>query len=188
MSMKKIILYGDLKKFGDSFDLNVSTPREAVHALCMQIPNFKQRIKDGEFQIKRGNTMIDENELDYMSDVNEYHLIPVPNGSKRGGLLKIILGVVLIGIGWANMAAGAALHSISTNLMVMGAGMVLNGISQMVSTAPSIDSNEAPDKKQSYMFGGAVNITEEGNIIPVVYGKFWCGSLVASAGMEAVDF
>lgn len=188
MALKTIHLLGDLRSFGDTFKLDVKSPREAVRALCVQLKGFRERIKEGEFQVKRGEQLIDEKELDACSEIRDYYLIPVPNGSKRNGIFKIILGVALIGIGWANMAAGAALHSISTNLMLAGAGMVLNGISQATSTAPSVDSNEPADKRQSYIFGGTVNNTEEGNIIPVVYGVCWSGSLVASAGMEAVEY
>ena len=128
-----------------------------------------------------------------MDDVTEYHLIPVPNGSKKNGLLKVILGVAMIGIGWAAMgaakAAGIAASAFSKQLVVMGAGMVLNGVSQMISPAPTLDTgtSEGAATKQSYIFSSGANIGEEGNVIPLVYGKFWCGSLVLSAGMKPVN-
>ena len=100
-----------------------------------------------------------------------------------------MLGVALIGIGWAAGAFTAAASAFAKQLVIMGAGMALTGISQMISPAPTLDTgtSEGAATKQSYIFSGGANIAEEGNIIPLVYGKFWTGSLVLSAGMKPVN-
>lgn len=68
--------------------------------------------------------------------------------------------------------------------MLLGAGMLFTGLGQMLSPTPTVDpSHESAATKQSYTFGGAVNLTEEGNIVPVVYGLMWIGSVVISASM-----
>lgn len=198
MSLKKIVLHGYLKEFGVSFDLDVSTPAEAVRALRVQIKGFEAAIRKGEFRVIRGKNKlknaIEERELlATFGRAEKLHIVPVAIGSKNNGLLKVILGVALIGVSFA-VGAGAlgaqgALFGIKAGtFLTLGAGMLLNGIGQMLSPTPETESNESPASRPSYMFGGAQNLTQEGNIIPVAYGKkVWCGSLVVSAGMDVQE-
>lgn len=194
--IKVLYLHGDLKSYGNKFKLNASNAKECVNALCCQLKGFRKRIRDGEFRIIRGKykkkKYLDESELDFVDNCEEYHLIPVPNGSKKSGLLKTILGVALLFTGFAAVSAAGGWASASLfakQMVVLGAGMVLNGVSQMMSPSPSLDggTSENAATKQSYIFSSGVNVGEEGNIIPVVYGKFWVGSLVLSAGMKPVN-
>jgi len=37
-----ILLYGQLRQFGRSFQMSVRTPAEAIKALCVQIPGFER--------------------------------------------------------------------------------------------------------------------------------------------------
>lgn len=192
-------LHGYLKKFGKEYRLDIESPREAVRALACQIPGFMERIRAGEFRVIRGknkiSNAINEEELCMcMGDFSELHIVPVANGSKNNGVLKVILGVVLIGA--AFMVAGASAAGMSAtvfgsftagNMLMLGAGMLLNGLGQMLSPTPTVDSNESPDSRPSYLFSGNQNITAEGNIIPVAYGAPWCGSLVLSAGMDVEE-
>lgn len=193
--IKTIHLHGDLKSFGKSFTLSCENAKECVNALCCQLKGFRKRIRDGEFRIIRGKyktkNYLDENELDYRDSYTEYHLVPIPKGSKRNGLFKAILGVAMLVTGFAMVGAAgswAAAGTFAKQLTILGAGMALNGISQMISPSPSLDNgtSEGAATAQSYIFSSAQNVAEEGNIIPVVYGKFWVGSLVLSAGMKPV--
>lgn len=182
---RKVVLHGYLKRrFGESFILDIESPAEAVRALAVQLQGFVQSVRCGEFRVLRGKTALDESELTMSLNNEDLHIVPMPVGSKRNGLLKVILGVAMIGIG-LSLTNGAL--AFGKQLVTMGAGMLLNGLGQMLSPTPKIDSNESADTKQSYTFGGAVNLTEEGNIVPVVYGKMWCGSVVISAGMDVEE-
>lgn len=187
--MVKIILHGFLKKrFGSGYNLAVRTTAEAVRALCVNFKGFDSALRGHEFRVFADREMLDESLLGFtLGSAQTLHFVPMPNGSKRSGVLKVVLGVAMLGIGFA--VAGAAGASAGTlafgkSLVTFGAGMLLNGISQMLSPTPTVDSNEKADTKQSYLFSGATNVTTEGNIIPVAYGKPWCGSLVLSAGMD----
>ena len=42
---------------------------------------------------------------------------------------------------------------------------------------------ERPENKPSYLFNGAVNTTEQGQPIPLLYGELIVGSAVVSAGL-----
>ncbi len=50
--MARICLYGDLQRFGRRIDLRVKTGAEAIRALAMQIPAFRQKLSDGWYQVR----------------------------------------------------------------------------------------------------------------------------------------
>ena len=50
--MAKIRLYGDLKQYGDKFDMNIETAAEGLRGLCCQIKGLQQRIIDGWFRVR----------------------------------------------------------------------------------------------------------------------------------------
>ena len=182
--MKTVILHGRLRRFGESFELDVQTPSEAVRALSVQLKGFASMLRRGEYHVLRDRRSIGIAETDMtMGDCAELHIVPVTAGSKRSGVLKIILGVALLGVGF--MAAGG--FGAMNTYMALGAGMLFNGLGQMLSPTPEVETNEGAETAQSYMFSGATNVTQEGNIIPVVYGIFWCGSLVLSAGNDVEE-
>ena len=187
---RRIILHGALRRrFGKMYVLDVDTPGEVIRALGVQLKGFLFFIRHGEFRVLRGNYALDDTELMmHLGGETDFHLVPVACGSKRNGLLKVILGVALIGVGFAVGAGGLSLGALGTisqgTIFMMGAGMLFNGLGQMLSPTPTVDpSHESAATKQSYTFGGAVNLTEEGNIVPVIYGTMWSGSVVISAGM-----
>ena len=188
---RRIILHGALRRrFGKMYFLDVDTPGEVIRALGVQLHGFLTFIRHGEFRVMRGSYNLDDTELMmHLGAETDFHLVPVACGSKRNGLLKVILGVALIGVGFAvaggaAAAGSAAMAAFGKNMIMFGAGMLLNGLGQMLSPTPSIDSShEGAATRQSYTFGGAVNLTEEGNIVPVIYGIMWSGSVVISAGM-----
>lgn len=193
--MKTVILHGRLRRFGESFELEVQTPSEAVRALSVQFKGFAAMLRRGEYHVLRGRKSIGIAETDMtMGDCAELHIVPVTAGSKRSGVLKIVLGVALLGVGFAvaggfgAMNLGATFMGIKAGTyMALGAGMLFNGLGQMLSPTPEVETNEGAETAQSYMFSGATNVTQEGNIIPVVYGIFWCGSLVLSAGNDVEE-
>lgn len=192
--MKTIILHGRLRRlFGEKFDMDIHTPSEAIRALGVQIKGFNLALRKGEYHVMRGRRSLCLAETDMnLNGCCELHIVPATRGSKRQGLLKVILGVALIGVGFAvglGTTIGGGLFAGMTGKMflTMGAGMFLNGLGQMLSPTPQVDSNEGAATRQSYMFTGAENVTQEGNIIPVVYGVAWSGSLVLSAGNDVEE-
>lgn len=195
--MKTVILHGRLRRFGESFELDVQTPSEAVRALSVQLKGFASMLRRGEYHVLRDRRSIGIAEADMtMGDCAELHIVPVTAGSKRSGVLKIILGVALIGVGFAVAGGfgggalnfGTAFAGVKAGTyMALGAGMLFNGLGQMLSPTPEVETNEGAETAQSYMFSGATNVTQEGNIIPVVYGIFWSGSLVLSAGNDVEE-
>ena len=126
--LRTVVLHGYLaEEFGNTFHLDAQTPAEIIRALSVQLRGFAQRVRAGEFFVVRGEEKIEETGLIMtLGSCAELHIVPVANGSKNNGVLKVILGVVLIGVGFA--VAGA----FSGGAMNMGATLL--GMSQKPSS------------------------------------------------------
>ncbi|BAI75205.1 host specificity protein J (plasmid) [Azospirillum sp. B510] len=70
------------------------------------------------------------------------------------------------------------------SIALFGASMMLSGISQMLSPTPKAN---LPDTKQSYLFSGPANVSEQGGSVPLVYGRCWVGSTVVSSSLDSVQ-
>lgn len=192
--IRTVVLHGGLASFGGSYAVDVRSVREAVYALTTQIKGLYRAIRAGEFLVKADESIsLDESELDFdLGRVSRIDIIPVPVGSKRQGLLKVILGVALIGVGFAvglgTTISGGMLAGLSgKTFLMLGAGMFMSGIGQMLSPSPTADSNEKADERPSYLFSSPVNIAEEGNVVPLAYGAPYCSTLVISSGYSVED-
>jgi predicted phage tail protein len=60
-------------------------------------------------------------------------------------------------------------------------------VMQMVSPQPKSQNFEPVDRKPSFLFYGAVNASTQGTAVPLVYGRMRVGSVVISAGVEAIE-
>jgi len=115
-------------------------------------------------------------------------------GLFAGGSLGF--GVVAGATGFA--AAAAAVGG------TIGLGLILSGTSQLLSPQPaelpgltggspqrksSFDpaTNDPADNRSSYIYNGAVNLTAQGNPVPLCYGRMRVGSVVISAGVSTTD-
>jgi predicted phage tail protein len=107
--------------------------------------------------------------------------VPILQGSKNGGILQIVLGIVLIVVGaFTSYAGGSALIS-------MGISMVLGGVINLLSPQQNISSKNNPNNGTSYNFSGPINTAAQGNPVPLLYGRMIVGSAVISAGIYAED-
>jgi predicted phage tail protein len=63
--------------------------------------------------------------------------------------------------------------------------MVLQGVSSLLTPVPKAEYNnrETPDQRASFLFNGATNRSAEGTAVPLIYGRFRAGSVIASAGI-----
>jgi predicted phage tail protein len=119
----------------------------------------------------------------------------------------IVLGPIGPAIGLTAAPLFAAGTGIATAIGYVGAAMVLGGTAQLLSPAlttgprsfgasngraPARESfsprnNEPADNRASYIFNGAVNLTAQGNPVPICYGRIRIGSVVVSAGLSTED-
>jgi predicted phage tail protein len=185
--MKTIYLHGSVAQFGEKFELDIKTPREALHALAVQLPEFAKMVREGEWFIFRGplEREEDDNEesLDIaLGEVQEMHLMPAVRGAGggNGGMFSIILGIVAIIA--APFTGGASLA-----MYAAGAGLIIGGLIQMTMKIPGVSdtSSGSADSKASFLFAGPRNQSSQGVAIPRGYGRTRTGSIVVSAGLYA---
>lgn len=188
--LKTIKLYGILaKKFGKEFHLAVDNTREAMRALCVQVPGFEHFMLHAheqglEFAVFQDEQNIGETELDMNTSAKVIKVVPKVKGAGGDGILQTILGAVMVVVGVVAMAYGQAWGA---NLVGAGIGMMVGGIAMML--MPKIDNQDQNQdgNKANKGFGGAVTTVAQGNPVPVLYGQREVGGFIASAGQYPED-
>lgn len=186
--MTRILLSGSLaQEFGrEHFKSQESgSVQEAFSALKHTVQGFEEFIRDQarrgmRYAIFRNRENVGEREFS-LSGTTEIRIVPVIAGSKNGGLLQTVVGVVLIVASFFAGPAGPA-------LMSLGIGMAIGGVVQMLSPVPKSASQQeqaVTENKPSYLFNGAFNSTQQGLPVPVVYGEMLVGSTVVAVGTWA---
>lgn len=201
--MRTIHLHGALgAKFGKRFELDVATAGEAIRALSANFPGFMQYIRDGSWHIVRGKKVdkgFDLGDEETIRSFNlgkgDLHIVPAIAGSKRAGLLKIVLGGVLIGAAFV-LTGGALAGAIGpglgmgtgflggitgTQVALFGAAMALSGISSLLT--PQEKAKEEGDDS-SFTMTGPGNATDQGVPVPLVYGEVITGGVLISGGYD----
>jgi predicted phage tail protein len=211
--LRTIVLHGAMRdKFGTSFDLDVKSPAEAIRALIVQIKGFRQMLREGHYRVVKSHHHISESlELEELKlrlgRSKEIHIVPVIAGS-ASGWGKILAGVAIIGLAIAAPYAlgfegqiGGALGSIIPGTSVLGfsgisfgtiagigAAVALSGVAQLLSPAPTLTGGSADvDRRESFLFGSADNVTRQGVPVPIGFGEFVTGSVVISVGLSTED-
>lgn len=199
--MKTIRLYGHLgARFGRVFRLDVASPAEAVRALLMQLPGFRDALLASEgaggYRVIAGRAARDTDTLrDPCGERESIRVVPVLCGAGKKGIGQILLGAALVAFGvWtggAGMSFSAAwakggLEFAGMLAANVGMSLVMGGVAQMLAGAPSNSgtSVERPENRPSYAFDGPVNTAAQGNPVPICYGRAIVGSQVISAGMS----
>lgn len=209
MTLRTIHLHGALReRFGPAYRLDVATAGEAGRALAAVVPGFRAFVVPGRFRVIRGplerGLALGPDDLGFRLGRADLHIVPVIAGANgRGASIgKIVLGVALVaaavvfapagaGLAAALPAGGLGLGITFGNVALFGFAMAVAGVSQMLAPAPKaadFETRNAPDQRPSFLFNGAVNTSEQGVAIPLCYGRFRCGSVVVSAGLEAERF
>jgi len=195
--MVTVRLYGHLRKFGKEFSVSVRSTKEAIHALSVMVPGFKDYLNKAdklgmEFAVFNGKRNIGADELE-LGAKDIIKIAPVYGGRKSAGGLQTIIGAILIAVAIV-YSGGSAAGAFSASglaggaVATMGAAMVIGGIVSMVTaTNLSLSTDSDSDNSASYAFGGPVNTTAQGNPIPIFYGYREVGGAVLAAGMYSVD-
>ena len=130
-------------------------------------------------------------ELKHPVGADDIRIAPIVIGSKRGGVLNVILGAVMIVVG---VIAEVYLQEFGGGvwgkyLIEAGIGMIAGGVIQMLSPLPKgISSKDSPGNTPSYAFNGPINTEAQGHPVPYFAGgPMWIGSAVISAGISVED-
>ena len=189
--LRTIRLYGALGvKFGRVHQFVVANTHEAVRAMCIMLPGFERELMNSRdygiaYACFIGKRNINQDQLLHPVGKEDIRIAPVMQGSKRGGVLQTILGVVLIVVGVImNIPAPGS----GAPVIGMGISMALGGVIQMLSPQQGgLSSKDSPASSASYNFNGPLNVEAQGNPEPLLLGEAWCGSVVISGGIFAED-
>lgn len=162
----RIILHGVLaEQFGREHVILTDRPADAIEGLSRQLAGWP---RDMVIDVIDHPT---EHHLRAQTDVEEIHLVPAMfgGGGKWG---TILLGAALIAASFAMPAAGIAFAGITLTsgmVFLMGAALVLTGVSQLFMKAPTFDkSNDPPPSKY---LGINRNTTGVGTLLPNAAGR-----------------
>lgn len=195
-SIKKIKLSGSLgKRFGVFHEFAIDSYPEAIRALSSQVEGFKDYMQSFvgsrmQYAVFVDGVNIGMHDESAFACAKEIRIIPIPTGSKSGGLLQIVVGaVIMVAAFYTGGASFALMGTFATSAFMMGGAMVLGGVMQMLSPQQGGSKLEIQSSKNkpSYAFGGSVNTTAAGYPIPLPYGKRTVGGAVLSAASFAED-
>ena len=193
-SLVEVKLIGELgRRFGRSYSFVASSPREVISALSNQIAGFKDYLCDAHekgigFRLVDG----DAEGMSYeeaMMGCKQLIIAPIITGG-GGAFGKILLGVALIalafipGVGFAaaTAAAAAKFTVLGGILFSLGTSMVLTGIASLLT--PPVEQPRETERKDSFLFDRATELTTQGQPVPLLYGKFLAASpLVISSAI-----
>jgi len=205
--LRKIKLYGELAKFlGEkNLEAEVNNAAQAIRFLVVNFPKLEKHMSDRHYKVILDDWELKEKELHYPSGQNDIKIVPVVGGA-GGNFGQVLLGAALIGAsfmfpgagmfgtvglggsgvagaGYSGLAvAGGFLTKVGTITSVIGASLVLNGISQMLTPVETIPES-SQDPRRSFNFSGIQNTSKAGVAVPVIYGRTITGSVVISANI-----
>lgn len=196
--MKTIYLLGELgKKFGRKHRFDVKSPAEAVRAMVANFPGFERHmIESGDrgvgYHVLAGATPIGNYDDIHKPTAKQESIrfVPTLTGAGGNGITGVLLGVALIAASFIpglNVAVWAGASATFASVAFgLGVSLALGGISQMLTPTPKTSDSSSANKAEnsaSYVFNGAVNVTAQGNPVPIGYGRLIVGSAVISAGI-----
>lgn len=197
MQLTTVLLYGHLgKAFGHTHRFAINSVYEALKALKANFKGFEQYMIEHNlpgYKVFTGDEIVPYKEL-CRSTGKTIKIVPVVAGAASKGPLEIIAGIALIIlapelIGF--LAEGTALTAgeitalgyLGMGITAIGWALTLKGIGSLLQPKGPNTAADAP----SYGFNGAVNVTSQGNPIPVCYGRLIVGSQVISVGLDTVQ-
>ena len=194
----EVKLLGELgRRFGRSYSFVASSPKEIISALSHQIEGFKEYLREAHengigFRLVDGDADGMSYE-DAMMGCKQLIIAPIVTGG--GAVGRILLGVALIalafipGVGWAAAAAATATKAATVAgftlaggiLFNLGVSLVLTGVASLLT--PPVEQPRETERKDSFLFDRATELTTQGQPVPLLYGKFLAASplIISSA-------
>ena len=198
--IREVKVYGDLADACGfkSFKADIKTAADAIKFLIGNKPELDPYMSTKYYKIIVENNPITLEEIHYPAGTAPIKIIPVVSGQKRG-LGQILLGAALIGLSFFSFGSSIGLAKVITGAetfaavglfqkaaLYIGAGLVLNGISTMLTPVMGVNDAEG-DPENSFAFSSPVNVSRAGIPIPLIYGRRVVGSAVISAGIDIVE-
>ena len=206
--MKVVKVYGALRKrLGQCrFQFEADTPAQAIKALIANFPGLDKWLIDSEqdgigYRVTIGKERIGEAEAGALllpwSEREVFSITPVIAGAGQG-VGQILAGIGLVAlalinpfgaatIGTFGLTAPIAITALLPAIGSLGASLVLGGVAQMLSPAPTfsgLERGKEAARLESFNFSGITNTVQQGMPVPICYGRCYIGSAVISSGLD----
>lgn len=184
--MTTIFLHGKIaKKYGKKFKFAVSRPKDAILALDTIFEDFSKELIDLAKKGFQYSLVVDNKPITGVEDftskssIKEIHILPVICGS--GAIGAIVGGIAIYALAAAASTAGYAL--LATVLTAVALAAISYGIQSLMAKPPDQNNPGASTAtsaatSKSFMFTNKENVKQQGNPIPVGYGRLRIGSAV----------
>ena len=206
--MKVVKVYGALRKrLGQCrFQFEADTPAQAIKALIANFPGLDKWLIDSEqdgvgYRVTIGKEKIGEADAGTLllpwSERDVFSITPVIAGAGQGaGQILAGIGLVALAlinpfgaatIGTFGLTAPIAITALLPAIGSLGASLVLGGVAQMLSPAPTFSGFERGKEAarlESFNFSGITNTVQQGMPVPICYGRCYIGSAVISSGLD----
>lgn len=199
----KVKFHGILKKLCPKvYEIDAQTPAEAIRGLTNQLPQLRR--KDGKrYECRVRECPNKEGLFSTFGDISELNIYPsfiASGGGNSTGWITIAIGVLVIataiiatgGFGafgaWAAFTATfAEMGAMASAAVMMGAGMILSGVVQLLTPVPKIRNTQESQVAESRFFNSNQNTTAIGTRIAVAYGRNKIYGQLLSFNTQAVD-
>ena len=196
--LRKLKLYGELAEFigHKEFEIKANNLPQVISFLINNFPEAEKYMSPKYYQVKIGNYEITESEIHDPIGQQDIHIIPVISGAGGDTFQTILFGAALIGASFffpggglfsyysvSGVSAGAGIGTlIGTGLSAIGAGLVLQGIGNIL--YPVEDPTFEDNPQISFNFSGTQNTARAGTPVPIVYGEIFTGSVIISGDVD----
>jgi predicted phage tail protein len=191
MQMVEVKLLGELgRRFGRSYRFMANSPKDVISALSNQLAGFKDYLT-GAHEDGIGFRLVDEDAegMDYeemMMPCRQLVIAPIISGG--GNIGRILIGIALIalafipfgGAAFAGFVAGK--FAIGSGILFsLGTSLVLTGVAALLT--PPVKQPKETERKDSFLFDRATELSSQGAPVPILYGRFLAASplMISSA-------
>jgi predicted phage tail protein len=171
------------KKFGKEWELDVSSPAEALRMIEANKPGLKAWIiaNREKYDAYRVVCTFDDDREEELGDstyaVTRTNLKSIrfsPTVAGASGVAKIIVGIIIIVANFLTIQ--------NPYLYKLGATLIIGGVIEVLSPRPR--QTEPDQQRNSFYFDGPVNTERQGNPVPLIYGQVLIGSHPISASIS----
>lgn len=183
--MTNVYIHGLLaKEFGRKFKFSLGRPKDAIAAIDANKKGFTNRIielakKGAHYSIVVDGIVANKFSLE-RGTPKDIHIIPAIAGS--AGVVTAI-GVILYA------AALYAPEYLAVYLIALGTVAISYGISNLMQKSQKTDvgsaSATANALNKSFLFSNGENVAEQGNPLPIGYGRLRIGSAVIQSTIKS---
>ena len=211
--MKVVKVYGALRKrLGQCrFQFEADTPAQAIKALIANFPGLDKWLIDSEqdgvgYRVTIGRERVTQESPEGLllpwSERDVFSITPVIAGAGEGAG-QIIAGIALVALSFVSFGGTAFAGAAGAGGLAMGGGtgaawgsaalfglgsfLVMGGVAQMLSPAPTFSGFERGKEAarlESFNFSGITNTVQQGMPVPICYGRCYIGSAVISSGLD----